>query len=91
MTALAGVAFAAALVAGCGGGDEDDPPLTETAQEDAGSDAQDDAELVSGEESGSGENLFEGTWGFGHGTKTLSAEELSGLLEDEADAGDPRR
>lgn len=136
MTALAGVAFAAALVAGCGGGDEDDPPVTETAQEDAGaddqddadSDYQDDAELdeptaddgsdeesgqesdetpdessddgsdeatadapdgESDENSGSGENLFEGTWGFGHDAKTLSAQELSDLLEDEADARGP--
>lgn len=36
-----------------------------------------------------GENLFEGTWGFGHDTKVLSAEELAVLLEAEAEARGP--
>ncbi|WP_441444498.1 MULTISPECIES: hypothetical protein [unclassified Brachybacterium] len=36
-----------------------------------------------------GENLFEGTWGFGHDTKVLSAEELGALLVTEAEARGP--
>lgn len=35
------------------------------------------------------ENLFEGTWGFGHTTKTLTAEELGAVIEEEAEARGP--
>lgn len=35
------------------------------------------------------ENLFEGTWGFGHTTKTLTAEELGTVVEEEAEARGP--
>lgn len=34
-------------------------------------------------------NLFEGTWGFGHDSKVLSAEELGDLLESEAESRGP--
>ncbi|MGP9536546.1 hypothetical protein ACT3SP_00945 [Brachybacterium sp. AOP43-C2-M15] len=120
---LAGIAFAAALVAGCGGAEQqetgEDPAVEEpAAEEDAeteddaveddvetGDDtAEDDAETgddtaedgetgddgSTGDDAPSeGENLFEGTWGFGHDSAVLSAEELSTLLEEEADARGP--
>ena len=36
-----------------------------------------------------GENLFTGTWGFGHDEKTLDAAQLAALLEEEAEARGP--
>lgn len=36
-----------------------------------------------------GENLFAGTWGFGHDTKSLTAEDLAELLMQEASARGP--
>lgn len=59
-----------------GGGTSDDP------EPDEPDDGTDDGDAT-------GENLFEGTWGFGHDTKTLSAEELAALLEAEAEARGP--
>ena len=35
------------------------------------------------------ENIFEGTWNFGHTTKTLTAEELGTVIEEEAEARAP--
>src|SRR5699024_3454877 len=55
-----------------------DPPTSEDPPEEEPTD-----------DSPSGENLFEGTWGFGHDSKVLSAEELSALLEQEAEARGP--
>lgn len=110
---LAGVAFAAALVAGCGATDAEEStaaPTTEEAPADGGGgdDAADEdaaAEATTDEETdddgsesddegttgagSSGENLFEGTWGFGHDTKVLDAEELADVIEEEAEARGP--
>jgi len=138
---LAGIAFATALVTGCGAG-ETEEPSTETAAEgeapadggeaDDGVAGDDDAEDGSADDSDTdsgagddasdpdddsddtsddgtsedgddstddsddtsdgqpaGENLFEGTWGFGHDTKVLDAEELGDVLEEEAEARGP--
>ncbi|APX33413.1 hypothetical protein BH708_12570 [Brachybacterium sp. P6-10-X1] len=38
---------------------------------------------------GEDENLFDGTWTFGHTTKTLTAEELGVVVEEEAEARGP--
>lgn len=62
-----------------GGGTSDDPEADESNEPDDGTDDGD----------ATGENLFEGTWGFGHDTKTLSAEELAALLEAEAETRGP--
>src|SRR5699024_7426999 len=51
--------------------------------------SEDPPEEEPADDSPSGENLFEGTWGFGHDSKVLSAEELSALLEQEAEARGP--
>lgn len=61
-----------------------------TGSDESGDDGSDDG-TVSDDSSGSGgdENLFAGSWGFGHDVKTLSAEELSDLLEQEASARGP--
>ncbi len=57
--------------------DADDPDSTD------GSDGSDDA-------GGGGEvNLFEGTWGIGHDEKALDAEQLTDLLEEQAEALGP--
>jgi len=69
----AGLALAAALLAGCGSTPTEDPAT----------------EADPGEEETTGENLFEGTWGFGHDTKVLSAEELADLLEEQAESRGP--
>lgn len=76
-----------------GGGEEpqEEPDGTST---DAGSDGGDsDDEATSQappeDDSPSAENLFEGTWGFGHDTKVLSAEELGDLIENEAEDRGP--
>ena len=82
---LASAALATALLAGCGGTATDSPDEAteiETTEETDG-DASDS------EEADDGENLFEGTWGFGHDTKVLDAEELSQLLEEEAESRGP--
>jgi hypothetical protein len=66
------------------------------AGDDDGGDASDDATDGTGDDATegtgddpAGENLFEGTWGFGHDTKVLSADELADLLEQEAEARGP--
>ncbi|MDN5900605.1 MAG: hypothetical protein L0H74_11120 [Brachybacterium sp.] len=105
LPALAGAAFATALLAGCGTTGTEEPsadPDTDLAEqttaaddgaetteeespaEDSDSDDGDDAEGEPG-----GENLFEGTWGFGHDAKTLDADELADLLEEEAESRGP--
>src|SRR5699024_3323275 len=138
---LAGMAFATALVTGCGaeaptdpeettaqetqeeappgddatadgddGGDEDgsqdtedgdgsDDPGDDTEDpgddpddgtEDPGDDPDDGTEDPGDdpddgtEDPGDDENLFEGTWHFGHDQKVLSAEELAAVVEQEA-------
>ena len=130
---LAGMAFAAALVTGCGAEEPTDPEET-TAQEtqeeappgeddtedgddgggedggqdpedgddgDGSDDPDDDTEDPGDdpddgtedpgddpddgtEDPGDDENLFEGTWHFGHDQKVLSAEELAAVVEQEA-------
>src|SRR5690625_2610313 len=119
---LAGMAFAAALVTGCGAEEPTDPEET-TAQEtkeeappgeddtedgddgggedggqdpedgddgDGSDDPDDDTEDPGDdpddgtEHPGDDENLFEGTWHFGHDQKVLSAEELAAVVEQEA-------
>lgn len=52
-------------------------------------DAGEADEADGGTDAAGDENLFEGTWGFGHDTKVLSAEELADLLETEAEARGP--
>src|SRR5690625_507112 len=115
---LAGMAFAAALVTGCGAEEPTDPEET-TAQEEAppGEDDTEDGDDGGGEDGdqnpedgddgdgsddpgddtedpgddpddgtedpGDDENLFEGTWHFGHDQKVLSAEELAAVVEQE--------
>ncbi|MGP9580167.1 MULTISPECIES: hypothetical protein [unclassified Brachybacterium] len=60
------------------------------APSDGGGEASDDPdEGGQDNDEAMGENLFEGTWGFGHDTKVLSAEELAALLEEEAEARGP--
>lgn len=115
---LAGIAAAAALIAGCGGAGTEEPaggPAGETSEAsetaeatetsagapDSGEDPSDGGGESSDNPEGDptdggqdnddamGENLFEGTWGFGHDTKVLSAEELAALLEAEAEARGP--
>lgn len=125
---LAGMAFAAALLAGCGAEEPADPEETaaqetqdeappgedDTEDGDDGtgegggaddgtedpedgdaedpengtgdpSDDPDDGTEDPGEENpGDDENLFEGSWHFGHDQKVLSAEELAALVEQEA-------
>ncbi|HLQ79866.1 MAG TPA: hypothetical protein VK122_02135, partial [Brachybacterium sp.] len=74
-------------------GAETDPTDESTApEEDSPTDpptSEDPPEEEPTDDSPSGENLFEGTWGFGHDSKVLSAEELSALLEQEAEARGP--
>lgn len=121
---LVGLAFAAALLTGCGGTGTEDPteePSAETSEqsteaddetsttseasttsgtgeedsddEDSDDEATDDAESPTdddqADDQAGGENLFEGSWSFGHDTKELSAEELAALLEEEAEARGP--
>lgn len=101
---LAGIALAAGLLAGCGGTTAGDDPATAdgevTGQDDDGTDTDadgsDDAgtgdDTASDDATGSDgwdENLFSGSWGFGHDTKTLSAANLSDLLQQEASARGP--
>ena len=109
---LAGIAAAAALIAGCGGAGTEEPagdpggetteaaPTSEQATEsapgpsDGGGGTSDDPEADEpddGTDDGDAtdENLFEGSWGFGHDTKVLSAEELAALLEAEAENRGP--
>ena len=134
---LAGIAFAAVLVAGCGAEEPADPEETaaqETQEEappgeddtddgdddgtgestgdgtddgtdgdgddgtggdggtedpddgtdDPGDDPDDGTEDPGDEDPGDDENLFEGSWHFGHDQKVLSAEELAALVEQEA-------
>lgn len=68
-----------------------DEATTEPADDATGSESPDDSTSDSAgdgeseDQAGGGDtNLFEGTWGFGHDTKTLSAEELATVLEEEA-------
>ena len=74
------------------GDDPTDPPPGDEPSSDAPTDpptSEDPPEEEPTDDSPSGENLFEGTWGFGHDSKVLSAEELSALLEQEAEARGP--
>src|SRR5699024_8643256 len=74
------------------GDDPTDPPPGNDPSSDAPTDpptSEDPPEEEPTDDSPSGENLFEGTWGFGHDSKVLSAEELSALLEQEAEARGP--
>ena len=90
---LAGIALATGLLAGCGGTTAADDTATadeEVPGQDEDTGADEDTDSDNDSSSGAGDvNLFEGTWGFGHDTKTLSAEELSDLLEAEASARGP--
>lgn len=84
---LAGLACTAALLAGCGGADSGDvaEAAAGASRSQVGADAAGDVTASSG----SGENLFEGTWTFGHTTKTLTADELAAVTEEEAEARGP--
>lgn len=100
---LAGLAAAAALLAGCSGADEDPAEDTTAAaveQSDGGgetttTEGQSDGGGSTGatddpaEDAPEGEDLFTGTWGFGHDEKTLDAGQLAALLEEEAEARGP--
>lgn len=57
---------------------------TENQEDGTESDPADDATGDDSAGEGAGTNLFEGSWGFGHDAKTLSAEELGTLLEEKA-------
>ena len=85
---------------GSSGGASDATETSETSEtSEPASDAEESPSDGGGESSDSseseepdgatGENLFEGTWGFGHDTKVLSAGELSALLTTEAEARGP--
>lgn len=79
--------------------DEDtteDADESEDAGEPDGADESEDpeesgdaGEADDGTDAAGDENLFEGSWGFGHDTKVLGAEELADLLEAEAEARGP--
>src|SRR5699024_9481554 len=74
------------------GDDPTDPPPGNDPSSDAPTDpptSEDPPEEEPTDDSPSGENLFEGTWGFGHDSKVLSAGELSALLKQEAEARGP--
>ena len=62
-------------------GPSDDP---DDGTEDPGDDPDDGTEVPGDEGPGDDENLFEGSWHFGHDQKVLSAEELAALVEQEA-------
>ena len=71
-------------------GDGDDGSDDAAADDGTGDDASSDTETgddgAAEDGGGSGDtNLFEGSWGFGHDTKVLSAEELADLLEEKAE------
>ncbi|HIY25180.1 MAG TPA: hypothetical protein H9837_12935 [Candidatus Brachybacterium merdigallinarum] len=68
---------------GTGDDDADDDPADDDSSDDAteGDDGADDG----GDDGAGSTNLFEGSWGFGHDTKVLSAEELADLLEEKAE------
>ncbi|GAA1490711.1 hypothetical protein [Brachybacterium sacelli] len=83
---LAGLACTAALLAGgAGSGDVAQAAAAGTTRSQVGADAA--SEVTA--RTGSDENLFEGTWTFGHTTKTLTAEELAAVTEEEAEARGP--
>ena len=89
---LAGLAAAAALLAGCGGAEEDPaeaPTSAAVEQSDSGGTTTSTDEQDADETPTEGENLFTGTWGFGHDEKTLDAAQLAALLEEEAEARGP--
>jgi hypothetical protein len=68
-----------------GAEDSDDGGSAET---DDSSDDDSSGDGTSGDDGAGGAgstNLFEGSWGFGHDTKVLSAEELADLLEEKAE------
>lgn len=64
--------------------DETDEDSATEQDDEAETDGTDDAGGEDASDDGAGENLFEGSWGFGHDAKTLSAEELAVLLEEKA-------
>lgn len=66
---------------GTGGGSDGDAGNGSDGETGNGSDGGGDDGTDDG---GTGENLFEGTWNFGHDDKSLSAEDLAGLIEAEA-------
>jgi hypothetical protein len=98
---LTGLAAAAALLAGCGGAEEDPgeaPTSAAVEPSDGGgtttsADEQDGDETPAEDEASDdapeGEDLFTGTWRFGHDEKTLDAAQLAALLEEEAEARGP--
>ena len=56
----------------------------------AGATDDDDGEGKDGADGSAGaEDLFTGTWGFGHDTKALDAEQLADPIEQEAEARGP--
>lgn len=67
---------------------EDSADPTTTPEEETPSDDGSDGGGSEGDGPG-GENLFEGSWSFGHDEKVLDAEELASLLEDEAESRGP--
>ncbi|ASK65755.1 hypothetical protein CFK39_07795 [Brachybacterium avium] len=67
----------------------DDGAETSAPEEPTESSAAADAGDGTAEGSTGGENLFEDTWGLGHDTQVLSAEELATLLEAEAESRGP--
>lgn len=71
------------------GEDDSDDGADDRGSGDSGSD--DGGSDDGGDDAGrpAGENLFEGSWGFGHDEKALDAEELADLLEEEAEARGP--
>lgn len=101
--ALAGAALSTAMLAACSGGEEEAPPTDEPVAEEAPvEDTEDsddgaveteddttDQDEDGGDDPSGDTNLFESTWGFGHDSKVLSAEELGDLLESEAESRGP--
>lgn len=92
--ALAGAALSTAMLAACGGDDEASPPTDEPVTEEApAEDTEDTEDTEDGDNTETDDtdgtsgttNLFEGTWGFGHDSKVLSAEELGDLVEERAE------
>lgn len=91
MGPVAGMLFAAALVAGCGAQEEPADPedtVAEETQEEAPP-PEDDTDDGDSTEDGTGgpgddEVLFEGSWHMGHHEKVLTAEEIAAVLEAEA-------
>jgi hypothetical protein len=67
------------------GDDSDDPSDSADPDDSDGTEDSDDP----AEDAPEGEDLFTGTWGFGHDEKTLDSGQLAAVLEDEAAARGP--